>query len=74
MQPLRMKQIGMTLLGIIWLIALAPVPALPQTREETEKRIASMPADQRAFERFRVWISGLPVADRGSGGISDQRT
>jgi len=74
MQLLRMENIGMTLLGMISLIALASGPALPQTREETEKRIASMPADQRAFERFRVWISGLPVADRGSGGISDQRT
>jgi len=63
----------MKVLGLISLLVLASVPAVTQTREEAENRIASMPADQRAFERYRIWISGLPVADRGSGGISDQQ-
>jgi len=46
--------------------------AAAQTRELEEKRIAALPADQQAFERFGVWIAGLPVSRRGSAGISDQ--
>jgi SAM-dependent methyltransferase len=34
--------------------------AWPQTAEEVEKGIASLPADQRAYERFRYWLGLLP--------------
>lgn len=43
-----------------------------QTRDEVEQRISALPSDQRALERFRLWIDTLPIAVRGSSGISDQ--
>lgn len=46
--------------------------AAAQTRQDVEKRISSLPADQRAFERCRSWIAAQPVALRGSSGISEQ--
>jgi len=58
---------------LTYFVLLGLTAATPQTREETESRIAALPADQRAFERFRVWIAGQPVAVRGSAGISDQQ-
>jgi hypothetical protein len=35
-----------------------------QTREEVEARIAKMPPDQRAYERFRYWVTMLPVNEQ----------
>ena len=52
---------------------LLSLPGTAQTREDAEKRIAALPADQQAFERFRIWIAGQPVSVRGSAGISDQQ-
>jgi len=52
------------------LVALTSVTA--QTRDDIEKRISALPADQRAFERFRLWIAALPVEVRGPSGISNQ--
>ena len=43
-----------------------------QTRDEIEKRISALPADEQAFERFRFWIAAQPITLRGSAGISDQ--
>jgi len=40
---------------------------------ENEKRIASMPAGQQAYERFRAWVSGQPLTVRGPGGFSEQQ-
>ena len=31
-----------------------------QTTEEVEKAIANLPTDQRAYERFRFWMTSLP--------------
>ena len=35
-----------------------------QTADEVEKRIASLPPEQRAYERFRFWITMLPPEQR----------
>lgn len=45
-----------------------------QSWQETEKRIASMPAGQQAYERFRAWISAQPLTLRGAGGFSEQQS
>jgi hypothetical protein len=45
---------------------------IAQAPQDVEKRISALPADQRAFERFRIWIAAQPVAERGPSGISDQ--
>lgn len=57
--------------AVCWLVMSISIGAA-QTQEEIEKRIASLPSDQRVFERFRLWIASLPTAVRGSSGISDQ--
>lgn len=59
---------GRTALRLVTLCALAVAlaTAAAQTREDLEKRIATLPADQQAFERFRLWIAGQPLAERGS--------
>jgi 2-polyprenyl-3-methyl-5-hydroxy-6-metoxy-1,4-benzoquinol methylase len=56
--------------AVLWCVLLAPLftysrPAWSQTADEVEKRIASLPPDQRAYERFRFWKTGLtPEQDR----------
>ena len=42
------------------------------SRQENEKRIASLPEDQRTFERFRFWWSNLPEKERGERGPEGQ--
>jgi 2-polyprenyl-3-methyl-5-hydroxy-6-metoxy-1,4-benzoquinol methylase len=44
--------------GLACLFRCEPMRA--QTQGEVEKRIADLPPDQRAWERFRSWISSLP--------------
>jgi SAM-dependent methyltransferase len=34
--------------------------ARPQTAAEVEKHIANLPPEQRAYERFRFWLTSLP--------------
>ena len=56
---------------VLIMIALAG-SSRAQTREEIEKRIATLAPEARDFERFRLWIGTLPVETRGSAGISTQ--
>jgi len=42
------------------------------SRAENERRIASLPEDQRTFARFRFWVSGLPTDESGSAGQHSQ--
>src|SRR5690349_12618189 len=46
------------LVGLICLFGCAPISA--QTPDQVEKDIANLPPAQRAWERFRFWISALP--------------
>ncbi len=34
---------------------------------------AQLAPDQQAFERFRIWIAGQPVASRGTAGVTEQK-
>jgi len=43
------------------LLLLFVAPARPQTAEDVEKRIATLPPAQRAYERFRFWITMQPA-------------
>jgi SAM-dependent methyltransferase len=52
---------------LLWLVVLAalflcsaPIWSQAGTVDEHEKRIASLPPDQRAYERFRFWNTMLP--------------
>jgi 2-polyprenyl-3-methyl-5-hydroxy-6-metoxy-1,4-benzoquinol methylase len=40
--------------------AFMTTPVRPQTAAEVEKHIANLPAEQRAYERFRFWLTSLP--------------
>ena len=48
------------LLAASSILLIYPAPVGSQTADEVEKRIASLPADQRAYERFRFWNTMLP--------------
>ena len=65
--------LNVRLMTVLTCAVLLSLPGTAQTREDAEKRIAALPADQQAFERFRIWIAGQPVSVRGSAGISDQQ-
>jgi SAM-dependent methyltransferase len=61
------KYRGLHLAIQLWsvvLIALSlgslPIRSQTQTADELEKRLASLPPDQRAYERFRFWSTMLP--------------
>ena len=57
---------------LVFLIVAALFLAHAQTPDAVEKRIAALPPEQQAFERFRAWVATQPVAIRGSMGISSQ--
>ncbi len=42
-----------------------------QTEDEVEKRIASLPPAQQAYERFRYWVTMLP-ADHRAGNLPER--
>jgi len=67
-------RIGIGLLAVAWVSLLMPRAGIGQvaSREENEKRIASLPEDQRTFERFRFWWSNLPEKERGERGPGGQ--
>jgi SAM-dependent methyltransferase len=45
-----------------------------QSRAEKERQIASLPEDERTFERFRFWWAALPESERvGSGDAAQER-
>ena len=51
--------------ALLWCVVLVSlfvysVPIWSQTADDVEKRIASLPSDQRAYERFRFWVTQLP--------------
>ncbi len=53
---------------------LCIVPICAQTREQVETRIGQLPPDQRAYERYRFWITTQPVeVQRSSDHIEKYR-
>jgi 2-polyprenyl-3-methyl-5-hydroxy-6-metoxy-1,4-benzoquinol methylase len=61
----RTKCRAVRVVTLLWSAVLAPLFIYPvsiwsQTADEVEKRIASLPPDQRAWERFRFWATQLP--------------
>jgi SAM-dependent methyltransferase len=46
---------------------------VPQTAEDVEKRIANLPADQRAYERFRFWVTTVPPEQRTPAPLTKYR-
>jgi SAM-dependent methyltransferase len=50
----------LTYLRLILVLFLFSVPVRSQTPDEVERRIASLPPEQRAYERFRFWHTMLP--------------
>ena len=48
------------LAGIFLTAVFYSTPARSQTTDELEKGIANLPPDQRAYERFRFWVTLLP--------------
>ncbi|HTW68053.1 MAG TPA: methyltransferase domain-containing protein [Bryobacteraceae bacterium] len=63
---------AVVMVGILW----TGQPGAGQTasRAENERRIASLPDDQRAFERFRFWTSGLPQSELKTAGLTPEAT
>lgn len=59
------------LLILVFACTFSLTPA--QSREEAGKPYP-MPAGQQAYERFRSWVSGQPLSERGSGGFSEQQS
>ena len=61
--------------AILWCVVFTAlftysVPAWPQTADEVEKNISSLPPDQRAYERFRFWMTRLtPEQQRDSANM-----
>ncbi len=53
-------------IGLLWCVVAAgaylhPAALRAQTPEEVDQRTASLPPDQRAYERFRFWVTQLPT-------------
>lgn len=51
--------------ALFWCVVLAgpylhPATLWAQTPDEVDKHTASLPPDQRPYERFRFWVSQLP--------------
>jgi len=58
------------LAGLGCLTHCAPMRA--QTPDDVEKSLAKLPADQRAWERFRFWINSLPPEQQRDGKVDER--
>jgi len=67
------RKAGVKWLPFVLVFSCALGTTSGQTFEQSENRIARMPVDQQAYERFRSWVSGQPLTVRGSGGFSEQQ-
>src|ERR1700739_3107499 len=60
-----MRRPWVALARLVTVLALVPAfsqtPQPPLTVEQVEARIAKLPDDQRAYERFRYWQTTQPV-------------
>jgi len=65
--PIKIRVTGFVLAGLL----CAALPGNCQnarSRMENEQQIASLPEEQRTFERFRFWWTGVPESERGGRG------
>ena len=64
----RMSSIGIRMTGFALTVFLCVVQLATgqsaQSRIEKERQIASLPEDERTFERFRFWWAALPESER----------
>jgi len=58
------------LAGVLWIGE--PGGGQSVTRADNERRLASLPDDQRAFERFRFWTAGLPESELQPAGLTSE--
>src|ERR1051326_5277979 len=68
-RPAR-KIVLIALAGLGCLIHCAPMRA--QTPDDVEKSLAKLPADQRAWERFRFWMNSLPPEQQRDGKVDER--
>ena len=65
MKPKYRTARGIVLIALVGLGCLFRcTPMRAQTPDEAEKRIANLPPDQRAYERFRAWLNSLPPEEQ----------
>jgi len=66
--PFIIRYAGIRVTGFILVgLLFAPQPGntqSPRSRMENEQQIASLPEEQRTFERFRFWWAALPESER----------
>lgn len=62
---------GPSLLVPLLLLSCA-ISALPQTAAELERRISTLPATEKAYERFRFWSTQLPAGQQSSPDLLDR--
>ena len=62
--------IAVVLAGLLW--PIRSVSGQTVTRAENERRMASLAEDQRAYERFRFWTSGLSESDLKPAGLTPE--
>jgi len=56
-------------IAILAALLLAALPCFSQSgpsRTEIEKRVVSLPAERRTYERFWSWAAALPASERGT--------
>ena len=74
--PVAAHSTGIRVVGIFLAgLLLAVQPGNSQaarSRMESEQQIASLPEEQRTFERFRLWWTALPESERGGRGEAAQ--
>ena len=56
----------------VLLLLFTCMPATPQAADDIEKRIATLPPAQAAYERFRYWITAQPPANQHSPNVDAQ--
>jgi len=62
MKPRILACHAATLCSVILMLFVGTSAAIwSQTADEVEKQIAKLPPDQRAYERFRFWVTKLPA-------------
>ncbi len=68
---MKLLQARLRIIGLLS-IALTAVISAQSTREQIEKRISQLPANEKAVARYETWFAALPIADRGSAGNAAQ--